>query len=560
MLVQLDIRNFALIDHVTLRTEPGLSVISGETGAGKSLLIGAIGAIMGNRVSKDLVQTGQERAQIEAVFINIRDRIPSELWLSLPDTDEDQLILAREIETSGRTVCRINGRLVSLSLLKEVASYLMDIHGQNENQKLFNPVSHAALLDLFGGAAVSAAFSVYQDFWKQRQALRKQLQSFGVSAAERERDLDLLRYQVDEIRHAAPREKEDKKLQKHRDLQANAERITGDLSTALDLLDGEAEGGALGLVARAVSLCESVSQLQPAAQGAAETLATCQDLLHEAMSEIRVVAESVEYNPHLLEKIDARLDVLHKLKRKYGPELEDVIQFAAAAEEKIQLLEDSETMIQSLEAQLVACDEKLKEAAAHLRTTRQQAGVALSEAICRELADLGMPNVRFSVSLIPRAEQADGADEIEFLLSPNKGEPLKALAKIASGGEAARIMLAIKLILAGEDRTPLLVFDEVDAGISGRTSELVARKLLSLSHQAQVFCVTHTAQIAAMADQHMLIEKHDEEERTVTNIHQLDETGRLEEVARLLSGGTATEQATELAIQLRAAKEDIKKI
>ncbi len=556
MLERLDIRNFALIDRASLIVKPGFSVISGETGAGKSLLIGAIGAVMGARVGKDLVQTGADRAIVEAAFSQIKDKIPSDLWSELSVDEDDILILTREIEAGGRTWCRINGRLVSLSLLKQVSAHLMDIHGQNENQKLFNAASHKGLLDLFGGAAVESAVRDYRLFWEKRRSLKEKLGEFGVSSTERERDLDLLRYQVREIRTVAPRENEDRKLQKHRDLQEHAERVTANLSTVLNLLTGQgAEGGALAEISQAVSLIEKTTALQPAVGAAWETLSTCQDLLYEALSEIRGVAEETQYNPQLLDKIDARLDVLHRLKKKYGPEIDDVFEFARQAEEKIHLLEDSETQIQELGRQLAESETALRDRAVKLTVARAAAGERLSTEICRQLSALGMKDARFAVDLSENMPQIDGMDSVEFLLSPNKGEPLKALAKIASGGEAARIMLAIKLILATEDQTPLLIFDEVDAGVSGRTSELVGQKLLELSSHAQVFCVTHTAQIAALADHHMLIKKRHADQRTLTEIYELNEADRVQEVARLLSGETATTQAVELAVQLRAAKQ-----
>ena len=271
---------------------------------------------------------------------------------------------------------------------------------------------------------------------------------------------------------------------------------------------------------------EKTLDVQPAAAAAYETLATCQDLLHEALSELRRVSEAVEYNPQLLEKIDARLDVLHRLKKKYGPQLRDVLRFAAAAEERIRLLEDSEARIEALSEQLERTEGALAAAADRLTAARTAAGERLGQAICRELSTLGMKDARFVVRLPPKSFQADGAAAVEFLLSTNPGEPVRRLAKIASGGEAARIMLAIKLILAAEDETPLLIFDEVDAGISGQTAELVGQKLLELSRSAQVFCVTHTAQIAALADRHMLIEKESDGVRTVTDIRELDEEGR----------------------------------
>lgn len=557
MLDRLEITNFALIEKARIEGDPGFSVITGETGAGKSLLIGAIGAITGSRVNKELVQTGCDRARVEARFTAVDELLPPELAadIGLDEEDDNSVILSREIEVAGRTTCRLNGRIVPLSLFREIGSRLADIHGQNENQKLFDPRAHGRLLDRFAWPEIGPVHEEWTRLWDEYRALRKELSGFGLTAAERERELDMLRYQVNEIAKLNPKPGEEAKLEKHQDMQIHAEQLMTSLNEVRSLISSDEDGANMaGMTARCISLMMDVARLMPQAEEALENLSTCQDLLREVSHAVDGYLSQVRYDPGLLDKINARLDRLQRLKKKYGPTLEEVLAYSEKTAERIEMLEQSETRLQELTERSEKLHERLLEQGARLTAIRAESGRRLAEKICAELADLGMAGVRFETGISPKQPAPDGMDEVEFLISTNPGEPLKALARIASGGEAARIMLAIKVIIADADKTPLLIFDEVDAGISGRTSELVGRKLHQLSEKAQVFCVTHTAQIAAMADRQLMIQKQPEGDKIRTSIRLLSEEERVDEVARLLSGDSAVERSRELATELLASR------
>ncbi|MGI6076825.1 MAG: DNA repair protein RecN [Fastidiosipilaceae bacterium] len=557
MLVRLEITNFALIEHVVLETKPGFTVITGETGAGKSLLIGAISAIIGARVNKELVKTGCDKARIEGCFTGVKHHFSPEIWQDLgldadDEGDQEMLILSREIEAGGRTWCRINGRIVTLSLFRKVGSVLADIHGQNENQALFDVSSHLPMLDLFGGPDLQKALSAWQEQWEAWRCTRQKLAKYGLTEAERSRELDLLQYQINEIRTVAPKKGEEIKLQKHRDLQIHAERISQDLAAAAGLLEGESGANILDPLAEAIDHVTRISTRLEKATPIAEQMLTAQTLLTEAAGGIRDLEEQVEYNPALLEKIDVRLDKLTRIKKKYGQTIEEILTFAEEAEARVNELSQSEEHVAQLTVELAAQEKLLRKRGDELTSVRQAAGLRLAAGIGAELTELGMPGVKFEVAFAEQSPTESGLDAVEFLISTNPGEPLKPLVKIASGGEAARIMLAVKTVLAVADGTPLLIFDEVDAGISGRTSELVGAKLAQLGQLSQVFCVTHTAQIAAMADQQLMIAKQSDDQHTATYIYELNEVERIDEIARLLSGDQAAEYARELAGKLLA--------
>ncbi len=548
MLIRIEINNFALIRHAVIEAGRGFSVVTGETGAGKSLLIGAISAITGGRVSKELVRTGSDKAVVEAVFDEYKSLFDPALLAEYGLGEEELLILSREIEAGGRTRCRLNGRLVPLTVFTLFGHRLADIHGQNKNQQLFNAATHLELLDRFAAAEIDPVKALWTRSWQHFLDLKKQLSGFGLTPAERNRELELLRYQVAEIRALDLQVGEVKRLNRQRSFLAQAETIRASLEEALYLLGGsDEEDGAADRAGRAATLLGDLKEDLPGAADLYDTLLTCQDLLNDATGEVDGLLALAEADPDKLGKIDRRLDQIYNLQRKYGEDEEAVLAFAAEAEARLHELENSEAKLADLTKQLSLAKKELKRTGTDLTVVRQKAGEELAAAIGRELQELGMAGVTFAVSCEPAKVSAAGLDKMEFLASTNTGEPLKPLAQIASGGEAARIMLAIKIILARADRTPVLVFDEVDAGISGRTSELVGRKLAGLGRLTQVFCVTHTAQIAALADRHYLIEKKPVDGRTETEIEELEAGGRVAEVARLLSGDNAPEASRQLA-------------
>ena len=554
MLTRVEIRDFALIEHVCLEPGQGLLILTGETGAGKSILIDAIGALTGGRISRDMIRHGASFAAVEAVFEITRNMLPDELIEQLDMSDEpvQELILAREIASSGKSTCRINGRLASLSLLKEIAQYLIDIHGQHDQQAIFRIDSHLQLLDRFGGEPVSSAWQFYLDLLQHFQACLKEIAALGSDPAERARQLDLLKYQFDEINDAALKEDEDELLAQRRRIIANAAKVREALTDACELIAGDQSESILARLSLAAVRVDAVNRQTGALDETAARLTEAIDMLEDAAAELRDFLEDSDADPEELERLDERLDLIFRLKKKYGGSVAAVLEYGRLAEENFERLSGGEARYEQLQTEKEQWRRKLIQAGRQLSALRREAGSRLEQLICSELADLGMKNARFEVHFADIAESPatfsrSGLDEVEFLLSANRGEPVRQLARIASGGEASRIMLAIKTILAQADRIPVLIFDEIDTGVSGRTAGKVGEKLLQLSSGRQIFCITHMAQIAAMADQHWLIEKNSDLNRTWTVLKELDPADRESELARLLSGGIGDDAAHQLA-------------
>ncbi len=581
MLVQVEISDFALIDQAMLVPGMGLTVLTGETGAGKSILIDAISVLCGSRASRDMIRYGKDKAVIEALFEGDSTCLPEKLLteLGLKETDlsetqknnetdtadeqpagePDQLILTREIQASGRTVCRLNGRLIPLSLLRELSSCLIDIHGQHDQQAIFKSEMHLQLLDRFGGAAVIKAKRPYQETLRAWRQCRRDMAQLGEDPAQRERTLDMLRYQVQEIEAANIKPREDEHLSERRRLLANAEKIIKALSEAYDLLTEDQPVSvltAMGLISEKTGLAaRHIHDLEETAQQVEEGLIVMQS----AADDIRGHLSGLEMDPGELDQLDERLDLLYRLKQKHGGSLEAVLSFFDRAKQQLESLDAGEAAYEKLLQRRRQLEDRLWEQGSELTQARRKQADQLEAAIAAQLKDLGMPNIRFAVTFQPHAIdqnqqaagkpsfKAQGMDDVAFEFSANTGEPLKPLSKIASGGEASRIMLAIKVILAQADQIPVLIFDEIDSGVSGHTADQVAEKLMKLSRQRQVFCITHLAQIAAMADAHLFVMKSAADNRTYSTLTVLDEQQRSEELGRLLSGGTGQKEARQLA-------------
>ena len=569
MLTRIEIRDFALIEEAVLTPEKGLLILTGETGAGKSILIDAIGALNGGKVARDVIRHGQDRASVEAVFSGSYACLPANLRndLGIGSDDEavlDELILSREIFASGKTSCRINGRLVTLSLLRDVTSFLIDIHGQHDQQAIFRTDTHLQLLDRYGSESVSAAMNDYHAAFNEYQISCRMLRELGEDPAERARQADMLTFQIKEIEAARIRSGEDVKLAGRRKIVVNAEKINLALAEAQQLLNGEQGNAILPALNKAAARLEMASahltELAETAVQAREALY----ILQSATTEVRNALESVESDPGELERLDERIDQLYKLKKKYGGSLEAVMSYRQKAADQLNALLAGEAQFEKLNKQKSILGRTLIEMGGKLSELRRQAAARLEKHIALELGDLGMKGIQFAVSFDPPEDEPgkalrSGLDKIEFLISANPGEPLKPLARIASGGEASRIMLAIKSILAEADQIPVLIFDEIDTGVSGHTAGRVANKLRQLSSGRQIFCITHLAQIAAMADQHILIEKIADQNRTKTCLKLLDPECRLAELARLLSGGTDVQAARNLAGSLLLEAETVRK-
>lgn len=537
MLRELHVRNYALIDRVDIEFGPGLNLITGETGAGKSVLIDALGLALGERsTGTEQVRSGADRAIVEAIF-DLCDAPPATRAkldeYGVAEEDEDALLAARELTAAGKSVCRINGRLLPLGALREIAADLIDVHGQHEHQSLLSPERHLLLLDEWlGNSALSQREAVASEFTTLTR-LRRQLDALRNEARERARNLDLYRYQLAEIEDASPREHEEEELAADRSRLANAERLRASSEEAYEALSDagmDALNAALTSVSRA-------AQIDTDLDGIRSTLAEAVTYADDARKDLRRYRDRLEFNPERLDEIENRLSLLHALRRKYGDSIEEVLAFGTQLADKITRLEGQDALEAENSVEIANCQARLDELSARLTQTRREGSSRFAGEILAQTADLGMPATRFEVKIEPAEQSGRGADEVEFVISTNPGEPLRPLAKIASGGELSRFMLAMKSVLARAAFVPSLIFDEIDVGIGGRTATVIADKLCSLSRTAQVICITHLPQIASRpASAHFNLEKRARSGRTVIEVSRLSDEARVDEIVRMLGG------------------------
>ncbi len=547
MLAHIRVQNIALIRSLSLQLNPGLNVITGETGAGKSILIDAVNLVLGTRADRELITIGQEKASVEATFTRYGKEV-NELLEQLGIEPEDSIVLSRDLYASGRNVCRINGSLVNNAALRIVSEKLIDVHGQHEHQSLLHPQAHIQLLDAFGGEPIAKAKAEVLVLLQQAQRIDSELKRLGGQDGERERRMDLLQYQVDEIEKANIQPGEDEQLHQERIKLNNAEKIYAAFAQVESGLFGEEEQpGAYTILGQVSREIHAISAMDPAYQKLSETLDELYYAVESAGDDARALKAQVVFDPAYLETVSERLDVLSRLKTKYGGTLEAVLQTKQLAEEELYTLSHSAQIIERLQKEWKQTLVQLYQASVALHDCRQKAGEDLSRRICVQLAELGMPHAQFVVSFasLPgeppedmRPYSHNGLDRMEFLLSTNVGLPPRPLSKVVSGGEASRIMLAIKTIAAELDDIDCLIFDEVDTGISGQIAYTVGEKMARIARQRQVLCVTHLAQLACMADTHYLIEKQSNQEMTQTMLHTLDAEQRIDEIARLVGGTT----------------------
>ena len=559
MLVELHVTNFALIDRLDLTFGAGLNILTGETGAGKSIIIDALGLALGGRAGADLVRTGFAKATVEAVFdlshapAEVRRRL-AEAGLD-GDEEEDTLLVTRElVRAGGKSQCRINGRLMPVGVLKEITEGLVDVHGQHEHQSLLAADRHIDILDNWGGKDALALRQQVAALFGEAGALKRELERLRTDARERARMLDLYRFQQEELAGANLQSGEEEELAADRSRLANSEKLSAAASDAYATLSGAERGaGALDALNAALAAVEHVAALDENLSPLAETLQSAVSFAEDAAHELRVYQESVEFNPERLEEIEARLDLIRTLKRKYGETLEEIIAYAAELNGKLDALENSEAREEELTADIGKAEAKLNTAAARLTKVRRKASENFAAGIARELSDLGMAATQFEVSIEAHPVTSKGADRVEFLLSPNPGEPLRPLAKIASGGEMSRIMLAMKSVLARTGAIPTMIFDEIDVGIGGRTAQTIGDKLEALAREAQIMCITHLPQIASRAGAHFFIEKQVHEGRTTVSVAPLDSEGRVDEIARMLGGSRRSEAVVQHAREMLSA-------
>ena len=561
MLVELHVTNFALIDHLDLSFGAGLNILTGETGAGKSIIIDALGLALGERAGHDLVRTGAGKATVEAVFdlshapAEVRQKL-GEAGLSGEDGEEDTLLVTRELARgTGKSQCRINGRLMPVAVLKEIAEGLVDVHGQHEHQSLLAADRHIDILDNWGGKDALALRQQVAALSGEVNKLRREREQLRTDARERARMLDLYRFQQEEITTANLQPEEEDELAADRMRLANSEKLSAAATAAYDTLSGSERGagGALDALNTALSAVEHAAGLDENLSSLIETLQSAVVYAEDAARGLRVYQETVEFNPERLEEIEMRLDLIRTLKRKYGETVTEIIAYGVDLTAKLDALENSEAREEELTTAIANTEKKLDAAAGKLTTTRRKAAVKFAAGITGELTDLGMTATKFEVSLEPQAVTSKGADKIEFLLSPNPGEPLRPLAKIASGGEMSRIMLAMKSVLAKSGTIPTMIFDEIDVGVGGRTAQTIGDKLEALAKDAQILCITHLPQIASRVATHFFIEKHVSDGRTSVSVEPLDSEGRIDEIARMLGGSRRSEAVVQHAREMLSA-------
>ena len=564
MLVELHVTNFALIDHLDLSFGAGLNILTGETGAGKSIIIDALGLALGERAGHDLVRTGAGKATVEAVFD--LSNAPAEMRQKLADAgltdgedgeeDGDTMLVTRELATTGgKSSCRINGRLMPVAMLKEIAEGLVDVHGQHEHQSLLAADRHIDILDNWGGKEALHLRQQVAELASEANALKREREKLRTDARERARMLDLYRFQQEELTQADLRPDEEDELAADRTRLGSSEKLSAAAAEAYAALSGgeRGGGGALDALNSALASVEHAADLDDNLAPLTEILQNAVVYAEDAARGLRVYQESVESNPERLEEIESRLDLIRTLKRKYGETVAEIIAYAADLNAKLDELENSEAREDALTQGIAAAEAKLIAAAAKLTGVRRKAAVKFASGITRELTDLGMAATKFEVSLEPQAVTGKGADKIEFLLSPNPGEPLRPLAKIASGGEMSRIMLAMKSVLAKSGTIPTMIFDEIDVGVGGRTAQTIGDKLEALAKDAQVLCITHLPQIASRAATHFFIEKQVQDGRTTVSVAPLDSEGRIDEIARMLGGSRRSEAVVQHAREMLSA-------
>lgn len=550
MLELLHIENIAIIEAADIEFAPGFNALTGETGAGKSIVIDSLSAVLGQRTSRELIRTGAEKAFVSAAFSGMAPELTEELGIQ-PEAD-GTLLLQREIQTDGKNVCRVNGRPVTVGQLRALGARLLNIHGQHDGQQLLDEEQHIVYLDSFG--RVESLINTYAEKYKHFTDIRRQIGALQMDEAEKARRVDTLQYQIEELRRAKLTPGEEDELTARRGMLRNAEKFLGAVAGADYALNGDdSGGGALSALRQAQDALSGVRHLDDA-------FGQLYERLGEAYSEVYDIAATVEdkrgeldVSPGELDRVESRMDLLYRLKKKYGATVEDMLDYQARCEAELAQIEDAGDTLARLEQALSKAEKGARQAAQALSDARKAAADRLTAQILTELQQLDMGKIRFAVNFAEKPLDSDGMDTVRFLMSANVGEELRPIHKIASGGELARIMLAMKNVLSEQDHVGTMVFDEVDTGVSGRAAQKVAEKMARISRRKQVLCVTHLPQLAAMADTHFSVEKGERGGRTYTEVRRLDREQRRRELARLTGGShvsqTMLDGAEELLVQ-----------
>ena len=546
MLSLLHIENIAVIESADISFDRGFNVLTGETGAGKSIVIDAISAILGERAYRDMIRTGTERASVRAVFTEV----PELPWFAENGVEYDpETVISREIHLDGKNICRVNGTLVNVTVLRRLGIQLINIHGQHDSAALFDEENHLNFLDAF--ADNGGLKQEYGEKYEAVAKLRREINALTMDEGEKLRRMETLKYQIAEIEKAELEPGEDEELEERRKVLQNAEKLSSGMETAVECLyGGDDSDGASGLLAQAEYALARLARFSDSFAVLHDRVADLMYQVQDAAEEVRDARDNLSYSADELERIESRLDKIHRLRRKYGTTCQEILAYLDKAKQELDEIELADDRLERLKKDLKKAEKAAWEAAKALRKNRQEAAKAMSARILSELAQLDMPRVQFSCEFTETDLTANGADAVAFYMSANAGEALKPLSKVASGGELARIMLAMKNVLAEKDRVDTLIFDEVDTGVSGRAAQKVAEKLRSVAQHKQVLCVTHLPQIAALANTHLLIAKAERGGRTYTTVTPLDIEGRKAELARIIGGAVITETTLKSAEEM----------
>ena len=546
MLSLLHIENIAVIECADISFDAGFNILTGETGAGKSIVIDAISAILGERAYRDMIRTGSNKASVRAVFTEV----PELKWFQDNGVEYDpETIIQREIYLDGKNVCRVNGTLVTVSILRKLGLQLINIHGQHDSASLFDENNHLNYLDAF--ADNEQLQTTYADAYASVLKLQREIDRISMDEGEKLRRMETLRYQIEEISKADLQSGEDEELEERRKILQNAEKLSDGINAAVECLyGGDDTDGAASLLAEAERDLARLSRYTDAFSELHEKIADLMYQVQDAAEEVRDARDDLSYSADELERIEARLDVIHRLRRKYGTTCTDILEYLEKARQELDEIEFADDHVERLKGKLEKAEAVAWSAANALRATRKNAAKLLTDQILTELTQLDMPKVQFSCEFTELELTHSGADAVAFYMSANAGEALKPLSKVASGGELARIMLAMKNVLAQQDQVATLIFDEVDTGVSGRAAQKVAEKLRSVAKTKQVLCVTHLPQLAALANTHLLIAKEERGGRTYTTVTPLDLEGRKRELARIIGGANITETTLKSAEEM----------
>lgn len=557
MLELLHIENIAIIERADIMFGRGFNALTGETGAGKSIVIDALGAVLGQRTSRELIRTGAEKAFVSAEFSGVPAEMPGLAETGLSPEEDGTLLLQRELYGDGRNACRVNGRPVTVAQLRRIGAGLLNIHGQHDGQQLLDEEQHLAYLDRFG--RVDDALTRCAERYGTLRETRREIETLRMDEAEKARRVDMLRHQIDELERADLQEGEEEALLARRNILRSGEKFTAAIAKADLFLNGGDEGmGAVSAIREAENALHALRSLGDEFAALSERLEALRCEAYDLAETIRDKKEAYEFSPQELDAVEARCDQLYRLKKKYGASVGDMLAYLARSREELDRIEYADERIAQLQETLREQEAAAMEAARALSALRRAAAQELEERISRELAELDMPKLRFAIDFQEKELSENGIDAVSFLMSANVGESLRPIQKIASGGELSRIMLAMKNVLAEQDSVMTMVFDEVDTGVSGRAAQRVAEKLARLSRFRQVLCVTHLPQLAAMADVHFGVEKGEADGRTRTNVLVLDRAARRREVARLSGGDPPSDTMLSGAEELLSAAESFK--